>query len=284
MNNGHFDDETLERLRNRIDTLHAEQPMGPAPLGLIPLRLSCWMTSCQHGRHCLDYLRQPRKGFARVEPGHCRDCGERIVDFNYEPCGTGQDGSEHIAHQVLDQQSELIRAHYWHVPIDQWAYNSARRLGMAELRRRLERRVVAAVADPNVFNGRSAPYAKDILAYAQHASATCCRRCAAYWHGLPSDPSDRPSEGQIKHAVAVAHTWLDVRLPELSLDPETSVSPIRTASLPTRDQINALDDDLLSSFGTGADPAGLVMPVQSHVHVADARSSLLLVRELDLRT
>ncbi|GJJ16328.1 DUF4186 family protein [Mycolicibacterium mageritense] len=278
-----FDDDEIERLRQRIEAVHAQQVTGLAPLGLVPLKLSCWMASCKHGRHCLDYLRRPHKGCGRVQPGQCRDCGQPIVDFCYNTPESITDECEHIAHQVLDQQSELIRAHYWHVPIDQWAYNSARRLGKEEVRRRVERRVIAALAEPGAYNGRSAPYSKDIIAYAQHATATCCRRCASYWHGLPSDAAVRPSAAQLRHAVTIALTWLDIRLPDLPVDPDTAVPVIRKDDLPARNATAALDDKLLNAFGAGADPAGLVMPVHSAVHVSDTRGSLLLLRELDLQ-
>lgn len=281
MNTVTFDDDEIERLRRRIDVVHAQGGADLAPLGLVPLKLGCWMASCQHGRHCVDYLRKPRKGAERIEPGHCRDCGARIVDFCYTTHDETADECAHIAHQVIDQQAELIRAHYWHVPIDRWAYNQALRLGKAALRRKIEKRVISALDEPDAFSSRSAPLARDIVAYAQHATATCCRRCASCWHGLPSDASVRPSEAQLRHTVAIALTWLDVRLPELPIDP-APVANIREKDLPTRDLITEFDDRLMDAFGSGADPAGLVMPLQSAVHVREARGSLLLLRELDL--
>lgn len=282
MNTLTFDDDEIEHLRQRIEAVHAQKVTGLAPVGLIPLKLTCWMASCKHGRHCLDYLRKPRKGAERIEPGRCRDCGEQIVDLPHNAPESVLAEREELSHTIIDQQSELIRAHYWHVPIDQWAYNSARRLGKAELRRRIEARVLAALVAPGPFDGRSASYSKDIIAYAQHATATCCRRCASYWHGLPNDANIRPTEAQVRHVLAIASAWVDVRLPDLSPVPERHVNQIRRDILPSRETVNLLDENLMNLFAAGTDPAGLLMPDSSNVQVADTRSSLLLLPELNL--
>lgn len=282
MNTQLFDEDRIEDLRRRIAARHEEIGGPPAEIGLVPLELKCSMASCKHGRHCLDHLRKPRPGTERVRPGHCRDCGDLIVDFDYEATNA-YDEAAAVEKVVLNQQCELIRAHYWHVPIDQWAYNQARRFGMTELRKRLEARVISTLTDPSPYGGRSAPYSRQILAYAQHATATCCRRCAAYWHGLPADVQVRPTDTQLRHVVAVANMYLDIRLPALPAEPEVPVPGIRTEMLPGRDAIATIDDHLISDLGAGIDPAGMVMPIRSRVHVEDRRGSLLLTQELDLR-
>lgn len=275
-----FDPDLIEQLRQKIQSKHEELAAGPAPPGLVPLKIACTMTSCSHGRHCLDHLRRPHKDSRPVTPGSCRDCGAPVVTMP----GTGElryGDPAQLMSTLENQQHELIRAHYWHVPIDQWAYNQALRLGRTELLHRIERQVVTAMTSTDAWAGRAAPYTKNIVAYAQHATATCCRSCAAYWHGLPRDRTIAPSTEQLDHAVWAAQTWLNIRLPDLP-DAGHDVPGISRASLPGADEISAIDDAVMDKLTAGTDPAGLVIPEETHLDITAARGSLVVARMIDI--
>lgn len=183
-----FDPELISELRSKIYSTKEALDARPAELGLVPLKIKCLMASCGHGRHCLDHLRRPSNPDVPVSPGSCRDCAAPVVIMPE----THQYGDpDELISTCLNQQHELIRAHYWRVPIDLWAYNQALRLGRAELGRRIKQQVEYAMTSTDVWAGRAAPYSKSIIGYAQHATATCCRSCAAYWHGLPRDGTGR---------------------------------------------------------------------------------------------
>lgn len=275
-----FDPELLQSLREEIFAMQEQLAAQPANLGLKPLPIDCKMTSCQHGRHCVDHLRKPDKGSKPTEPGSCRDCGNEV----FTPIDPGERiyGSlDQLVSTCRDQQHELIRAHYWTVPIDRRAYNQALRMGRDELIRKIDERVTAALSRNDAWSGRAASYAGDIVAYAQHASATCCRNCAAYWHGIPRDRNEKPTAGQVRHAVWAATTWLDVRLPDLPRDPQT-IARISRASLPTPQEVNAMDGTVMNLLVAGADPAGLLVPEETHLFFGRARSRLVVSRALDL--
>jgi hypothetical protein len=60
--------------------------------------------------------------------------------------------------------------------------------------------------------------------YAQHATATCCRKCMEYWHGIPKD---RPlTDGELAYATMLVQAYLDDRLTDLPDDPV--LKPLQT--------------------------------------------------------
>lgn len=275
-----FDPEFIERLREQIQIKQEELSAGPAGPGMVPLKIACTMTSCSHGRHCLDHLRQPRKDQDPTAPGSCRDCGVPVVDLpSFVDLNYGD--PELLIATSVNQQHELIRAHYWHVPIDQWANNQALRLGRKELHRRVEQQVLKAMTSTDIWAGRAAPYSRNIIAYAQHATGTCCRSCAAYWHGLPRDRDVAPTDEQLKHVVWAARSWVDIRLHDLP-DLGQTVDGIARSTLPGDLEISELDDSLMSQLSDGADPAGLVAPEATQLQITPARGALVIARSISL--
>ena len=80
---------------------------------------------------------------------------------------------------------EMWRHYYWYRRIDQWALNRARRRGRTGLRVEAEKVVRKNLAPANPpFDNRQTPRSGNVIYYAQHATATCCRRCLEYWHGI----------------------------------------------------------------------------------------------------
>jgi len=66
-------------------------------------------------------------------------------------------------------------------------------------------------------DGRQTPFRGHPVFVAQHATATCCRRCLAKWHGIPQG---QPLDGaQQTYIAAVIERWLKQQAPG---DPEPS--------------------------------------------------------------
>jgi Domain of unknown function (DUF4186) len=97
--------------------------------------------------------------------------------------------------------------------------NHARRRGVRRLREAGERRIRTSVAPANpVRDGRQTPFSGNTLYYAQHATATCCRRCIEEWHAIPKG---RPlSEGEIQYLASLVTLYLEERLPNLTEEGE----------------------------------------------------------------
>ena len=58
---------------------------------------------------------------------------------------------------------------------------------------------------------------------AQHATASCCRTCMGYWHGIPKDRD--LTDAEIDYLGALVTRYLDERLPELEDEPVRIAHP-----------------------------------------------------------
>ena len=67
--------------------------------------------------------------------------------------------------------------------------------------------IVSRLADAEPANdGRQTPMKNHPVFVAQHATATCCRKCLAKWHNIPKG---RPlTEREISYIVEVIKHWL----------------------------------------------------------------------------
>lgn len=55
-------------------------------------------------------------------------------------------------------------------------------------------------------DGRQTPWRGHPVFIAQHATATCCRKCLARWHGIP--PGRPLADDEIGYAIDVIMAWL----------------------------------------------------------------------------
>lgn len=253
-------DRSISSLRDRIEVIHRQIRTEPAPVGKVPLHLACSASDCGNGLHCLDFLSKGRSRAASVrssaEPGHCRACGAAIARLPHRSTATVDD----VVTLFDQQRKELIREHYWVAPMDRWAYNQAHRLGRLGLHARtgeLVRTRIGSAEHPR--ERRQTTWHKDVVAYGQHATATCCRRCVEYWHGIERG---RPlTDAEVRRLTALVTIFLDLRLPDLP-DGPSKVAPILQGDLPGPGDPTWLRNAIGSSLENGVSPAGLLVPVQ----------------------
>jgi hypothetical protein len=124
-----------------------------------------------------------------------------------------------IRHTFDSLSKEWIRHEFWERPFDQHAINHARRKGMRAMKtveavKRI-RQSVGAAHHPS--EGRQTSLAGNVLFYAQHAVAACCRRCIEYWHGIPMGAP--LAEDEVAYLTSLVTLYLERRLPELNEDP-----------------------------------------------------------------
>jgi hypothetical protein len=140
------------------------------------------------------------------------------VDFDrVQKCEPGD-----IRYTVNSLRLELIRDEFWTRDFNDRAINYARKKGMAMLCEQVTHKVVVNIGDAaDAYDGRRVPVAQDKLAnpyqYAFHATATCCRRCAEYWHGIPPD---RPlTSVEVNYLSQLVTHYLRTRLRDLPAEP-----------------------------------------------------------------
>lgn len=174
--------------------------------GLKPLKITCTSTDCEQGLHCFKKSRE----MAEVDRGKCRACGADLIDWKRVHTKDVNDASFTFA----ALKNELVRHHFWHKPIDQKAVNHARRKGRPGLqgaaRHRLEKSVGAATP---ARDGYQTPLEGNVIYYAQHALACCCRKCMEYWYGIPRGVA--LTEQQLDYFVELIMLFVRDRLPDL---------------------------------------------------------------------
>jgi len=82
-------------------------------------------------------------------------------------------------------RTEIIRHVFWHNPIQEDALLATYRRGSKATRDRARRILKSRIGKHTAWDGRQTPMGKEeIVNYAQHATATCCRQCLEAWHNI----------------------------------------------------------------------------------------------------
>lgn len=184
---------------------------------LEPLKLSCTRADCGNGLHC---FRESKRRAAHPR-GSCQKCGiATLVEWSRVSSRKIED----VEHTVQCLQREWIRHHFWHAAFDQRALNYALRKGRGGLRAAIRNRIRKSVGVKHSRDGQQTGWAGNILYYAQHATACCCRKCIECWHGI--DPGAVLSDNDVEYFAELCLRYLWARLPDL---PENGqhVPPIR---------------------------------------------------------
>jgi hypothetical protein len=113
---------------------------------------------------------------------------------------------------------ELIRHHFWHLTLSEYAENYARRKGRAKLPEAVHHRIKQTVGNPfHPMQGRQTPRETSATAnaihYAQHATASCCRACLEEWHGIPTDR--QLTDDELGYLTDLAMLYILEKLPDL---------------------------------------------------------------------
>jgi hypothetical protein len=176
------------------------------PLG----EVTCSSHDCEHDLHCFRRLRPIRQSYRN---GKCSACGVDLIDWNRIDKNNLQD----VDYTIQAIQKEMIRHEYWHKTIDEQAMALARKKGLEQLRIDAEKRITNYVspASKEIFrDGTQTPFKGNLIYYAQHGTATCCRKCAEEWHGIDRN---RPlTHAEIKYMVDLIMLYVKKRVPDLT--------------------------------------------------------------------
>jgi hypothetical protein len=178
-----------------------------AKLVLEPLDVKCTSSNCGNNLHC---FLATKKMVSNNQKGACRSCGARLVDWGRVHKKDPKDA----AHTLGMLKLEMIRHHFWHKAIDEKAVRHARKKGKARMRAAIQRRLRASLRPNNPWDGRQTPKMGNSIFYAQHATATCCRKCLEQWHAIPRDKE--LSDEEIAYLTELCAMFIDERLPDLT--------------------------------------------------------------------
>jgi hypothetical protein len=179
------------------------------------LNIKCTSTDCKNNLHCFQLTQKMKK---KGPAGRCRTCGVQLVDW----ARVHRANLEDVSYTFEALRYEMIRHHFWHIPIRLYAINYARRKGLTALKDAARNQIAKAVASPNhPRQGRQThrethPNANAIH-YAQHATASCCRKCLEEWHGIPIDRV--LTDEEIKYLTELAMLYVMAKVPDLAEGP-----------------------------------------------------------------
>ena len=193
----------------------AQEPNLPK---LPPLKVTCTESRCQDNLHCYKKSRQ----MSAAEKGQCRSCGIDLVDWER----VHRKDLSDIAYTFGMLKTELVRHEFWHKKINQRAINHALRKGRKELRSNAKKRLCSCVAKSKNFReGYQTPWEGNVIFYAQHATACCCRPCIEYWYDIPM--GTQLNDEQIDYFVELIMLYISDRMPQLQ-ENGIKVAPIRS--------------------------------------------------------
>jgi hypothetical protein len=184
----------------------------PFPEELTPLKVSCTHSECEKGLHC---FLATRKMKLEMTEGRCRSCGIELIDWTR----IHQRNPSDAAFTFDSLKKEFIRHYFWHLPIDEEALAHARKKGAVALRADAHKRVRQALGKAKPFrDGTQTPFRGRAVYYAQHATATCCRKCVEEWHGIPRGQA--LTEAEIAYLAELIVLYFDERLADLPSEGE----------------------------------------------------------------
>ena len=175
------------------------------PLG----KVTCSSYDCERDLHS---FRRRRPGSESYRNEDCVACGAQLIDWHR----LDRHDLKDVDNTFDSLRLEMIRHHFWHKKIDKGALNHALGKGVIGLRQAAEHRLNKYVGAPSseLFrDGTQTPQVGNVIFYAQHATATCCRKCIEAWHGINREVP-LVSE-QIGYMTELIMKYIQVRLPEL---------------------------------------------------------------------
>ena len=174
-------------------------------------KVTCSSYDCERDLHC---FRRRRPGKQSYRSEVCVACGAQLVEWQRLDNNDLND----VENTFKSLERELIRHHFWHNTFDERALKHAEGQGFVGLRQRAENRLRSSLRKPsseNSWDGRQTPLEGNVIYYAQHATATCCRKCAEIWHGF--DREKQLTDDEFEYMSELVMRYIYKRLPDLPL-------------------------------------------------------------------
>lgn len=176
--------------------------------------ISCNTSDCENGLHC---FRITRKKENKYPDGSCQVCNAKLIQTKRIRTRNLSDAK----FTFRSLKKEWIRHFWWHEPINLRALNYAKRKGLINLRKAVHNRILHSVGLATPWrDGGQTPFRnlKNPIFYAQHATASCCRKCINFWHGIPLQQNLEDNE--IDYLTELIMLYFKDRLPKLTIEGE----------------------------------------------------------------
>ena len=174
--------------------------------------VTCGATKCNEGYHCYSKKKTALKKFGKQRV--CKECGTDLIDWKRVHKNNLKDS----AFVFQELKTEIIRHVFWHNPIQWDALYTTYLRGRTATRAKAQKLLKARIGKLNKFiEGRQTPMGKEELVnYAQHATATCCRQCLETWHCIEME---KPlTQKELEFCTELVMKYIDHRVTGLNND------------------------------------------------------------------
>ena len=188
----------------------------PDEIKVIDLKIddvTCGATKCDEGFHCYSKKKTAIRKFGK--PRVCKECGTDLIDWKRVHKNNLND-SDFVFEEL---KTEIIRHVFWHNPIQYEALYGTYVRGKIATRIKAQKLLNSRIGKYNSYiDGRQTPMGKEELVnYAQHATATCCRQCLEAWHNINMD---KPlTQTELEFCTDLVMKYIDARVNGLKNDP-----------------------------------------------------------------
>lgn len=175
---------------------------------LTPLDVKCSDTKCEQGFHYYTSKSAPKGG----KVGDCKDCGDNSVDWDR----IHREEPKDIAYIFQCLKKELLRHVCWVNQVDEKAIEKGRQRGMLQVVAKAREIITKKIAKIPLghYDYLCTPKGgTEIVHYAQHATATCCRKCAERWHHIPQDRV--LTNAEIDYFVELIRLYVQEKIPNI---------------------------------------------------------------------
>lgn len=175
--------------------------------------VTCGATKCDDGFHCYSKKRTSLKKYG--EQRACKECGVNLVDWPR----VHKNNIKDVKYVFDELRTEIIRHVFWHNPIQYDALYSTYLRGKSATRLKAKSLLKSRIGKYNNYmDGRQTPMGKDeIINYAQHATATCCRQCLEAWHNITMEKT--LTEKELEFCTDLVMKYIEFRVADLNIDP-----------------------------------------------------------------
>lgn len=180
------------------------------------LNVVCGTTKCNEGYHCFSQKKTSLRKHKSERA--CKECGCELIDWER----IHKNDISDVEFTFESLRTEIIRHVFFHTPIENAALEGAYIKGKKALVEHTKKVLRTRIGKHNGFmDGRQTPMGKDeIVNYAQHATATCCRKCLEAWHDFKIDVP--LTDNQLNFCAELVIKYIELRLPDLG---EESINP-----------------------------------------------------------
>jgi Domain of unknown function (DUF4186) len=176
---------------------------------LEPLKVHCSDSRCEANFHCFGQNRR-KKNWQKEYEGQCQACGKKLVDWDRVRRRDLAD----VAGTFSELAHEWIRHVFFHAEFDEHAKSQAHELGLEGLKSKIRPLLAKKIGPEKIFrDGIQTKKEGSAIHYAQHATATCCRKCLEYWHGIERNRELKKEE--LDYCEGLVCAYLDLRADEL---------------------------------------------------------------------